>query len=256
MGMYKNVSVELDLGVTYKKDKYDFVLTGVALLGAELPAVNNLNDLGKFFSVSGEAKALYKSSNKHMTFTFDKKETNMDEVKKLQEEVAKLTANFSKMSEKSEEVSKENLELKNSIADKDAKIKEFEEKSAKAEFSRKQDEIKTNLETMVKAGKMTPASRDKFSKDVSEDNIDTKLAAVITMAEALEVDLDADEQGYSRDFGKEAAKGSPDEILHNEAQKIKVEKSIPYSQALEFAMKANPEAANAWVALDGYQGGN
>lgn len=48
--LYKHVSIELDSGVQHKGSYYSMVLSGVALLGADIPAVNTLSDLTAFMS--------------------------------------------------------------------------------------------------------------------------------------------------------------------------------------------------------------
>lgn len=46
--LYRKVSIELDIDVQHKGKFYRYVLSGVALLGAEIPAVNVLADLDKY----------------------------------------------------------------------------------------------------------------------------------------------------------------------------------------------------------------
>ena len=46
--LYRKVSVELDIGVNHKGREYDYVLSGVALLGADIPAVSVLADLDHY----------------------------------------------------------------------------------------------------------------------------------------------------------------------------------------------------------------
>ena len=51
--LYRKVSVELDFDTIYKGKNLGDVLSGVALLGADIPAVNTIDDLQAFFSSSG-----------------------------------------------------------------------------------------------------------------------------------------------------------------------------------------------------------
>lgn len=48
--LYKHVSIEADFGVEHNGNFYNNVLSGVALLGADIPAVNTLQDLQAFMS--------------------------------------------------------------------------------------------------------------------------------------------------------------------------------------------------------------
>jgi hypothetical protein len=52
-GLYRHVSSEIAYQVTYQGERIGKVLVGVALLGADLPAVSNLADLGAYLSARG-----------------------------------------------------------------------------------------------------------------------------------------------------------------------------------------------------------
>ncbi len=52
-GLYRHVSSEIAYGVTFQGERIGKVLVGVALLGADLPAVSNLADLGAYLSARG-----------------------------------------------------------------------------------------------------------------------------------------------------------------------------------------------------------
>ena len=68
--LYRSVSIELDFDVTHKGTPYEFVITAAALLGADMPAVNVLNDLAAFMSAknSNLAQGGY-TAGKHLSFT-------------------------------------------------------------------------------------------------------------------------------------------------------------------------------------------
>lgn len=257
MGLYKNVSVEIDIGVTYKKERFEFVLTGVALLGAELPAVNNLNDLGKFFTKSDATHAEF-SVDKHLAFTFnDKGDFDMDEVKKLQEQMAEMNAKFTKVSEASDVVSKENEELKKANDEQEKKIIEFTKAQEEALYSEKKTKVEQTLETLVKAKAMTPAAREQFTKDITEDNIDTKTEVAEVLASTLNINLDDSETGMQKKFGADESTESPDKLICAKAEELMLANpKLLYSTATEQAHKLLPEASKAWAAMDGYDGGN
>lgn len=52
-GLYRHVSSEIAYQVTFQGEQIGKVLVGVALLGADLPAVSNLADLGAYLSARG-----------------------------------------------------------------------------------------------------------------------------------------------------------------------------------------------------------
>ena len=67
--LYRNVSIELDFDVVHKDTAYDFVITAVALLGADMPAVNVLNDLGALMSRNCYTPQSDYSAGRGMTFS-------------------------------------------------------------------------------------------------------------------------------------------------------------------------------------------
>lgn len=56
---YRKVSSEIFWNIDYNGTKYGRMLAGVALLGAELPAVNNLSDMLALYGLDGELKNVY-----------------------------------------------------------------------------------------------------------------------------------------------------------------------------------------------------
>lgn len=243
MEMYRSVSIELDVGVTYKDKEFNFVLTGVALLGAELPAVNNLNDLGKF-----DRKAFSKVGK---TLHFNLKQgDNMDLEKKVEELERKLEAQADtiKLSkEKTDELTTENAALK-------TENEQHKEAAKKAAFTTAKTSIESTLEKMVKANKLLPAVREQFCKDITEDNIESKQQAAEMMFSSMmgkdEKAFDAEEEGKKKDHDK--VEMSADKALDLEAKKIMRDKNIKYTEALEFAKQARPDLVQEWMDQDGY----
>lgn len=167
--LYKNVSIELDMEVSHKGNDYPLVLTGVALLGADIPAVSTLKDLTHYMGRSTDF-----SAGRSMQFSAIAGEsqsggTKMD-LAQLTEAVNKLTLQVTELSAGKAKADADNIVLT-------AKVKQFEataqatsDAALKAKISLKRDEVKRLLEDGVKAMKITPAQRDTFSRMLCLDD--------------------------------------------------------------------------------------
>lgn len=245
MKMYRTVSIELDIGVTYKDKHFAFVLTGVALLGAELPAVNNLNDLGKF-----DRSVFTKKETLHFNFKQGDNQVDEKELKALMERVEKTEADIKLSKEDNIKVQAENVNLKKEIDKRD-------EDDKKRLFTSAKTSIEDSLETLVKANKILPSVREKFTKEITEDNIESKSVALDMMFESMmemskEV-FDKQEQGRVKD-PESKTEATPDAQLHVLTKKLQMENSkLTYRQAFENVIQANSEVAREWLNTDGYK---
>jgi hypothetical protein len=125
-GAYKKVSSEIFWGIEIGENKYDRMLAGVALLGADVPAVMNLNDIMAMYADRVLQKKFYAEEKNQPTiktyqFAEDTKVTEQ-EVKAMQEKIAAL-----------ELQAKENQELKAYKTDAETKIKDLQERVGASE---------------------------------------------------------------------------------------------------------------------------
>lgn len=134
-GAYKKVSSEVYWGIEVGEKKYDRMLAGVALLGADMPAVLNLNDIMEFYvRKAGEKKFYTNQENVPTLKTYKFQEERMDEIQKLQEQIKELQKTVS-----------ENSELKAYKADAESKIKEANQKIAELESSNQDTILEKNV---------------------------------------------------------------------------------------------------------------
>jgi hypothetical protein len=246
--MYQSVSIELDLGVTYKDSDFNFVLTGVALLGAQLPAVNNLNDIGKYFKRKESELTFSKAETLHFNFNNEDKTMSDEKLNNLQEQITKLTDGIALSKEETEKVNSENEKLK-------AKVAKFEKDAADSAYKAQRADIESQLETLVKQNKILPSVRETFTKDISVENIDSKATAAKMMFDSLisakDKAVDSEENGQHQDFSRDTSEAA-DAQLHRVAKQAQLEKKLSYTEAVEFALVSNPELATAWAEQDGY----
>ena len=237
-GLYRKVSIELDLDVEHKGKKFNYVLSGVALLGADIPAVNTLADLTAYMSRDSLV-----TSQKRLSFTAignpDKEDDMSDELKA---QIAALEAS-------NKALEADNTGLK-SNAEKFAK--EAADQKAKDEAKKVTDrrtEVVALFEKAVTDEKILPAQRDNFAKALRIDDD----VAVMAIDDATVNSLIDSVGGISKKFGKDTSKSTdqnvsedPGTALTEKAHEIQATNpGWSFSKALNLAMKGNTKLAQA-----------
>jgi hypothetical protein len=241
---YNKLSIELDRSVNYKGQFMKYVLTAVALLGANIPAVNTLSDLNAYMS----RESLFTDSERKLHFTKDfsfttiQEDINMDDLEKAQARVRELEG--------------ENDTLKDSARDDKSKLETFARDEKSRKEADKKDEIKTardkvtaTFEKAVKDTVITPAQRDQFTKllNVADD------VAVLGI-KTEDIDALLKESGgkmftksQSRDpkHTEETGADAGTELTAKAYEIMNTNSNLGFSAALNRAMKANPELAKA-----------
>lgn len=250
--LYRHVSSELSLGVSHQNKNYDYVLSGVALLGADIPAVNTLTDLqhymggGAKFSASHTMSfAVIQGAIKH------KEEKTMD----IEKQLADLTAKFSALSEQQTALATKNttLEAENKT------LKEQIETAKKAEHSAKvtshRSMLTGMLETAVKAGQIIPGQREQALKfmRIGDDAsvLDIKKEDV---EEFIKVNGKKADIKFSRQTAVDTTEGEGDEAKSADVEIVRLarklqaqHKDMTFSAAQQQVMEENPELAKAWL---------
>lgn len=161
--LYRNVSVELDMDVQYKAKQYPFVLTGVALLGADIPAVNTLKDLthymgrGAAFSVG--RRAVFSAIAGQST----KKGSTM-ELEQLTKQVTELSTQVANFSAENAKLVADNARLSTEVEKFKADATARTTAETKARLDAKRNTVTQVLEDGVKSEAITPAQREQFKK--------------------------------------------------------------------------------------------
>lgn len=262
-GSLKRVSCELLKNFESNGKKHKWVLSAVALLGADIPAVKDLADLDAFLNQSTEGLEIIDSGSfgEIVTFTFNVNENNeiieevidMDAVEKLTSQVTKLTEDMAKLStEKTAESAK--------VLDLQAKLDEAKNEKVKLAQETASEDLKAFCETQVEAFKMTPAAREviikgldadtvKFSEDSAEvsipltvfkDFMDKQVEIVELKEKGKEKDKDDDTDESGLNFHDAGVK------LTEIAKKIETKDKIDFSDAFIQAMEDNPDMADSY----------
>ena len=211
-GAYGRVSSEIYFNLKEGGKNFRRVLRAVALLGANTPAVSNLDD---FIN-------LYENSDyEDLKLCTDKENNNMDFEKKIQEmenKIKQFELDSKDAAEKIEILTKDNSKLNDEIIEKDYDTREVG--------------VDAYLETAIKDGKVLPAQVDMF-KQIAMD--------------VSEVKMYSDEKGKSVecsnfDLVKIIINGNPKLVeLSEKSEKIEIEKTSTKLTELEKDAKTPEE---------------
>lgn len=253
--LYRHVSVELDVDVEHRGKKYKYVLSAVALLGADIPAVNTLSDLTHYID-GGERLA---ASRREVFSAIQGDRTNQNEDNDMTKEeleaaiksaVAPLEAKFTATAG---ELAKANATIESLNAEK----KQREETEAAGKIKMHRDTLTGKLEAAVKAGTLSPAQREgalRFMR-ISDD----KSVLEVTEAQVDEyIKINAKKVNMSQESGRGSGTGDqgdqgntsddPGAEINARAKKLQGEDGkLSFAAARDRVMEADPELAQAWL---------
>lgn len=215
---YKNVSSEILFGAKDGTERVGKILVGVALLGADIPAVSGLGELGAMLltlemkDVNLTQSSLRQYSIDNMKIIDSGEEPMTDEEKKELEDLRK--AKFT-LEGKLEDEKKEQEKLRDSV-----RIQLFN--NNKLEFL-------TKVNDLVKEGKVAPVVRDKLEKEIDGqlENYTDKLtfdeSTILEMLSEGKIKVNKKETA-TQDEGEDENDDTPDVIVMNKAKALIQEK--------------------------------
>jgi len=246
--LYKRVSSEIMWNFKHAGNVFKRVLAGVALLGADVPAVKNLEDLEAFLSQtvidenSFEALKAYsfdtdsRGAIKQEPKNERVKDMSEDRIKELETRIDTLKKEYTDKEKEAEATAKENAELK--------------QKQLEAAKTQQIESLKTFCEDQVKAGKITPAQRDAIFDEKAvhvyseADGVSISADRFKKFIELSDKKLDTDEKGKHKK-GEETA-SAHDQIV-DKINKYIDENKVEYDVAYTEVLKRNPELAEAYT---------
>lgn len=242
---YIRFSSEVRRGYTHEGNIYGNVLSGVALLGEEIPAVQNISDIYDLHNAA--AAANYDDWGNGEVIKVYNEEENMNELQELQ---AKLEAKEKEM----QTLAEGNKKLEQQVVS----LSE-EQKAFNADVKKR--EIYATLDKGIKEMKLAPAAREMLAAICfkaeglideahthtfaeGEKQVELKINSVSEVLdkvfEAQPKMLKTDESSEHRELNSEKESeqvGSKtyftDEALHEQIQKYAKEHSMSYSEATE-----------------------
>lgn len=239
--LYKFVSVELLKDAERNGSRYPWVLSGVALLGADLPAVGGLKDLTALTMAEAGLRFGTKVAFRHAGNNLTGDSSNMEDDTVL-EELAALRAKVVTLSTENETVK---LERDN------AKAEQLKEKAKAVKES-----VELRFEQAIEAKKLKPVSRELFFKwtfpkeDAAVAAFDLKDAE--KFIEENKVDM-TDQQRPTGTPAREDEEGkAPDEVLVQRAKVLMSQRQgMTYLQAAETVLAEDSKLADDYRFMTG-----
>jgi hypothetical protein len=251
--LYNNVSIELDIGVEHQENYYPYVLSGVALLGADIPAVNTLDDLQAFMSRGDKLHAA-----NHMQFAVDTGNLNrevldMAEVEKLQAEIETLKATIEAKDEKIATFSKTTTDLESRLEKMEAEEDQRKADEQKATFAREKEDVAKRLEELVKSKVITPAQRESFMAGWKEDDATIgNMKFSIDVLEKGAPKIEDDQQGRNDNTHESGL--SPDELVAQRTHEYMRTQNVNFSTAMKSVLASDKELARDYQSMNGLKG--
>jgi len=247
--LYRNVSSELYQDYESNGKRYPLALKAVALLGSDIPAVNSLDDLQAYFAQEGVRSVCFELDAKDASKLKKPEVSNMGDetaIKEFEKQIADKDAAIA-----AEKTAREAAETK---------LKEFEQKQADGEKAAKLAEVREFCESAVKAGKLTPALRDKilpkegnvlvFSE--TERTFSLPFATFKEVFEGMKV-LAFDEKGNVIDPDKKnQAENTGAEVDKRAKALVSESKVKTYSEAVRKVLQDDPQLAKDYMNCTGF----
>lgn len=248
--LYRHVSIELEVAVEYKGQFFPWVLSGVALLGADIPAVNTLSDLAAL--MKRDVTLVSKERRVFTTFAGSIRHGRSDD---MPDELKEMKAKFQASEDARIAAERRAKELEDN-----AKKKERE---AEAKFcSDKRTELTKRLDVLVEGKRILPARREAFIKELADDRIVLERVefAVTTLEEATKDTSTVNDDGGTKLKGKGADDEKDmraDAVLMKRINKLRGETDLTFTQAKERVLRADPALAREYIehAWDDAKGG-
>jgi hypothetical protein len=174
---YRKVSSEIYWNISIKDKMYSKMLAAVALLGADTPAVMNLNDILSLYGFMDKIKIYNSTENKGSLKRYDYFPTQKGDAMEKTEQELKLEQD---LKAQSEQLASLEAELKNHKADAEAKQAELDtlrqekerlEKAAlDAELARQETEKEAFMSQLVSEKLITPAMKPLVQALLGQDS--------------------------------------------------------------------------------------
>ena len=248
--LYRRVSSEIFFDFKYNNINYGKVFSALAFLGAELPAVKNLEDIQAYLTENALSGTFQK-----VVFEYDAQGNHIidlqDEPNKEATMPEDLKKQFDELSAKLVSLTEENTKL--------LKVKE-EAEAAKAELQKQVlagkktaafTELKTWCDSMVEKFKMIPAQRDALLKDqvvcfTENCEMNISMESFKAFVELGNKVLGEEEAADSGTPAKETFADVQTE-MDNQVRKFMSEKKIDsYSEAFGLVCDENPDLAQRY----------
>lgn len=246
--LYRNVSIELDMDVKYKGKDFPFVLSGVALLGADIPAVNTLADLKHYLSRDAKFSVGRKACFSAIAGQSQTKENKMT-LEELTAKVAELTLSVATFTTENAKLKADNADLQGKVAKFTADTTAKAEADAKAAVAAKRTQVTTILEDGVKSEAITPAQRENYSRVLRLDDDASVTALDIEQVKAM---IPAGKKQFSKeqgrnDQGSNTELTAPEKVVAECSALIAKGDAKTFQEAQRVLFQRDPKLAREYV---------
>lgn len=261
--LYRHVSVELDVDVEHKGKKYKYVLSAVALLGADIPAVNTLKDLTTYLDGGARLAASRREVfNAVQGSKYSQSEEDTDMTKEEIEAAIKsgIATQLAPVQEQLAKFTTENSGLKAANEKLLAEKKQREETEQVEKIKMHRTALIGQFETAVKEKRILPAQRESALKFM-RINDDTQVLSVTAEQVKEYIDVNGNkavkftqqkEQG--RVNSDNAGNGEGDqyddagaEVVRRAKKLMSEDAKLSFSVARDRVLEGDPELGQAWL---------
>lgn len=247
--LYRHVSVELDIGVEHKGNYYSWVLSGVALLGADIPAVNTLADLTTYMhsNLSYERKAVFTAVNVNKPYRSDNNMASEQELETLRKTIAAKDKEIDSLIASNTALKTEVSQIRADMTARDAADAHQRKINARAN-------LLAELDGMVKEKKINPAMRDDFMRDYDACETENDTKVIVFTVEKMKKTIDSNPVYFGAEQAREKAKRdkeeegvNADQILVNRANEYMAKHGEKdFKVAKTAILRADPELADQY----------
>lgn len=234
--LYNFVSVELLEEAARDGKVFPWVLSGIALLGSDLPAVSNLQELSKLTMSRRACRQFNKAGL--LTFTGDSTRMADDDTKALRDRLADMEAKLAKFTD-------ENKAL---AAERDEAIKLRKQEKAKAI----KEQVEAKFEDAIERKVLLPKSREAYFKwQFPSDDVDKlinefDMKDVDNFIEENKVQMSSN-AGKPRQAADDEEGKTPDVVLTQRTKRFMTENRVTdYKFAMMQVLGEDPELAEAY----------
>lgn len=242
--LYRNVSAEILINVKHKGVRVGKMLIGVALLGADLPAINNLEELGAFLTVDNESAAhFFKNFSAEMVKAYNISDfTNVEAAKYIH-----VRINQEDNMEAAKEQELKDLKDKNTKLEETVRVQNFE--NQKGSFLNK-------LELYIKDGKIAPSVREQLEKEVdeqvktftSQSNLSFDCETIFKLFDNNSV-LPKGETATNNGGSETPLVNTPDQVVMKKAKTLVMEKKVKdLKEGISQVLADDPKLGKEWTS--------
>ena len=245
--LYKNVSIEVLFDVEHKGVQYGTVLTAVALLGADMPAVNTLTDLKTYMTANNLAFTSHA--------TFSKKPTNTNHNSGGSTMTPEEQAEFDALKATNKAQAKSITEQAEKFTSQQTEIDKLKSDGKETAFARDKADVEATTEKLVKDKKMLPAQRDKLMKDFTAKTAEQIKFSISLFEDNASTDMGGESAHDKSDDDKDEENFSASDRVDVEASKIQAANpTMSYGDAVQSVFSADPKLAAEYTSENDEEG--